>query len=91
MYWLRMFGTKGGVQISPECVIYETEGKTKVDATPLLGRGNAYAVEIQHFVDCVSRGEEPISPGRQSVVVMQMLDAIYSSARSGRMVSLRTQ
>ena len=91
MYWLRMFGTKGGVQINPECVIYETEGKTKVDATPLLGRSNAYAVEIQHFVDCVSRGEEPISPGRQSVVVMQMLDAIYGSARSGRMVSLKTQ
>jgi len=89
-YWLRLFGTKGGAQLAPESLIYETEGETKVDAAPQLEQENQYANEIQHFVDCVRRGKEPISPGSQAVVVMAMLDAIANSARTGRMVSLRT-
>ena len=88
---VRLFGTKAGVQIAPEVVIYETEGETQVDAKPLLGKANYYATEMQHFVNCVLRCEKPISPGSQSVVVMGMLDAIYRSARTGRMVSLNTQ
>ncbi len=90
-YWVRLFGTKAGVQLAPELVIYETEGKTKVDAKPLVERGDGYAAEIGHFAECVLRGEKPLSPGSQSVAVMEMLDAIYRSARTGRMVSLKRQ
>jgi predicted dehydrogenase len=87
-YWLRLFGTKGGAQLAPELVIYEMDGKTKVDVRPQPPQRDQYAAEIQHFVDCLQRGEEPMSPGWQSVVVMEMLDAIYKSARTGRLVSL---
>jgi len=90
MYWFRFFGTKGGAQIMPETVVYETDGKTKVDTIPELPRQNPYAVENQHFVDCVRRRQQPISPGSQAVVVMEMIDAVSKAARSGRMASIRT-
>ena len=90
MYWLRLFGTKGGAQLMPETVVYETDGKTKLDTTPALPRQNAYAVENQHFVDCVRRRQQPISPGSQAVVVMEMIDAVSKAARTGRMASIRT-
>ena len=89
MHWLRIFGTKGGAQLSPEVVIYETEGKTMVDTRPQLPEVNSCAEEIEHFADCVKRGEEPISPGSQAVVVMEMLDGIYKAVRSGRAVTIR--
>jgi len=90
MYWFRFFGTKGGAQIMPETVVYETDGKTKVDTIPELPRQNPYAVENQHFVDCIRRREQPISPGSQAVVVMAMIDAVSKAARTGRMASIRT-
>ncbi len=89
-YWMRLFGTKAGAQIGPELVIYETDNGTLMDTTPQLAESNQYATEMQHFVDCIRRGEEPISPGWQSLVVMRMLDALYKSARTGRMISLGT-
>ena len=90
MYWFRFFGTKGGAQIMPETVVYETDGETKLDTMPKLPRQNPYAVENQHFVDCIRRREQPISPGSQAVVVMAMIDAVSKAARTGRMASIRT-
>ncbi len=90
LYWLRIFGTKGGAQIQPQTVVYRTAGDTKLDVIPQLGRQDQYAAENQHFVDCIRRRKEPISPGSQAVVVMEMLDAVAKAARTGRMVSIRT-
>ncbi len=90
LYWLRFFGTKAGAQILPETVIYQTDGKTKLDTIPRLERRNEYAAENQHFVDCVRRREQPISTGAQAVTVMAMLDAVAKAARTGRMASIRT-
>lgn len=91
MYLTRLFGTKGGMQILPDAVVYETDEGTKVDTTPRLPEQNGYTVENEHFADCVRRRKQPISPGSQAVVVMEMIDAISKSARTGRMVSLRTR
>ncbi len=88
LYWLRIFGTKGGAQLYPDTVVYQTENQTMVEARPQLPKTNSYAEELQHFVTCIQRGEEPISPGSQAVVVMDMLDGIYRSAQTGRAIPL---
>jgi predicted dehydrogenase len=85
---MRFFGTKGGAQLYPNLVLYETAKGTAFDISPHPGGGDGYAGETAHFVSCLQRGEQPISPGSQSVVVMDMLDAIYKSASTGRAVSL---
>lgn len=88
-YSFRIMGTKGGAQIQPEVVLYEDDGPTKLDISASVDRQNAYATEMQHFVDCVRRRQEPVSPGSQALVVMAMLDAIAASARTGKSAPIR--
>lgn len=90
LYWLRVFGTKGGAQLFPEPMLFEMEGKTKVDVIPQIVPQNAYAVENEHFAECVRKRTEPISSGRQALVIMQILDAIAKSADTGRMAAVGT-
>ncbi len=91
LYWLRLFGTRGGVQINPEVVLYQADGRASINALAKLPRQDTYAAEIQHFAECIRRREEPISPGSQAVVVMAMLDAITKAASTGRAVSVRSR
>jgi predicted dehydrogenase len=88
MFLLRLLGTKGGAQLFPDLVLYEMEDGTRVDVTPRPARVEGYAGETEHFVSCLRSGRTPISPGSQSVVVMDMLDAIYKSARTGKAVAV---
>jgi len=84
MFGLRFFGTKGGAQLFPRLVLYETQEGANIDLTPHVSKVDGYAGETKHFVSCVLQGRQPISPGSQAVVVMDMLDAIYKSAKTGR-------
>jgi predicted dehydrogenase len=88
LYWLRVFGTKGGAQLHPEPMLFEMEGKTKVDVVPQIAAQNPYTVENEHFAECVRKRMEPISSGKQALVIMQMLDAITKAAETGRMASI---
>ena len=44
--------------------------------------------EIGHFIDCVKGEKQCISPAEDGVVLMQMIDAIYESARTGKVVEI---
>jgi len=90
-YFARVMGTKGGAQLTPELVLYETADGASAEVRPQPPSADGYVEEVAHFVRCVRRGEQPMSPGTQSAVVMDMLDAVYQSARTGRMVSLATR
>jgi len=90
LFWVRLLGTKGGVQVQPKVVVYHTEDGVELETAASPGERNAYAVETEHFADCVRRRREPISPASQAVVVMAMLDAIAASARTGRLAPVRT-
>lgn len=88
LFMVRLFGTKGGAQLHPRLTLWELSDGTMVDVTPHPPRGDGYAGETEHFITCILKGQEPISPGSQSVVVMDMLDAIYKSAATGRAVAI---
>ena len=83
----RVLGTKGGAQIHPDFALYEMAGEAKLDVTPTPPSIDGYFGECDHFIRCIVKGTEPISPGSQSVVVVEMLDAIYKSARTGKLVT----
>jgi len=91
LFMLRLFGTRGGAQLYPSLVLYETQDGTSFDVTPHAPRVDGYAGETQHFVTCIQRGKEPLSPASQAVVVMDMLDAIYKSASTGRAAAVVTR
>lgn len=47
-----------------------------------------YPHELRHFVECVREGTQPVSTGEDGRVVLEMLNAAYYSARTGRKVPL---
>jgi len=49
---------------------------------------NIFAVEIDHFINCLRTGEKPESPLEDGVTVQRMLQGIYDSARLGREVEI---
>jgi len=45
--------------------------------------------QFHHFVDCIVQDKPHIATGEQGLVVMELLDAIYESAGSGRPVQIK--
>lgn len=88
-----LFGTKGGVKMSPGLEFY-----TEINGYMAnVGLANAYQYtdnshmfddEINHFVDCVLNGTPCRAPAEDGVEIMRILDAIYESARTGHEILL---
>ena len=43
---------------------------------------------MSHFVDCILEDRPHIATGEQGLIVMQILDALYESARTGEPVTI---
>ena len=54
-------------------------------ADPAMGRHTA----VQHFVDCIIEGKEPLSPGTDGLRIMKILDAAYKSAETRKAVTIK--
>ena len=85
---IQLLGTKAGVSIDKTVHLtteyygyladVELDGKYKIDAA------EAFTGEVSHFVDCIlDPSKTCISPAEDGVALMQILDAIYRSAKSG--------
>ena len=49
-----------------------------------------YHAMMRHFKECITTGARPIVGGAESFVLMNIMDAIYKSAESGKSVEIRT-
>lgn len=93
-FWIDVFGSKAGAKLEPELEIYSEkydhliDEKPKIDCDPAMGFDIIFEREIKHFIDCVENGTECISPAEDGVVLMQILDAAYESARTGKEVMI---
>lgn len=81
---MRLCGTEGGATLWPFRISYEEDGQI-VSKIPDLENIESKS-QFQHFVDCILSDEQPISTIGQGVAILQMLDAIYRSADSGKSV-----
>lgn len=82
-----IFGTDGGAH-SPPLEFYKDWGGVELDITPHVPEVDAYQEELNHFIECVREGKEPIPSADQGVVIMGLIDAIYESSRRGEEVKL---
>jgi predicted dehydrogenase len=81
-----LFGTEGGADWSP-LTVYKNIAGTPVDITPAVPKGpGGHEAEILHFCECIVGDRQPISTAQQGLHVLQILDALYRSAQSGREV-----
>lgn len=89
---IELFGSKSGAKLDPKLEFYSEMNNYLVDVTPAhetaLSFNGLFEKEIAHFVDCVSKGIECISPVEEGVEIMKIIDAVYESARIGKEVLL---
>ena len=76
-----------GASINP-LTIYGEDSGYLTDNRPTTMTVNPFAVEIDHFIDCVRTGKPSRSPIEHGVAMEKMLCGIYDSAKAGREISL---
>lgn len=89
---IELFGTKSGVKLDPQVEFFGDMNGMFVDIKPFgnsaLSFDGLFNREIAHFVDCVLGSAKCISPAEDGVMLMEILDAVYESARTGHEVVL---
>ncbi|MCA0757136.1 Gfo/Idh/MocA family oxidoreductase [Paenibacillus sp. N4] len=90
---VKLYGEKGGFEIDPETVIVTEQNDTILNVFPQTDHkgfhfAGAFQNEIDHFVDCIRQGKQPISPVEDGVEIMKILAGIYESAAKGAEVRL---
>jgi len=88
-----LYGTKGGMDLSNGVKIYteynnflaDIDVKTKA----YKDHQDGFVAEVSHFIDCIKNGTECRAKAEDGIVVMQILDAIYESSRTGHEVILK--
>lgn len=86
---IKLYGDRGGFELEPEIAIVSEKHDTILNVAPQTDhRGfhfeSAFQNEINHFIDCVRTGQEPISPVEDGVEIMKILRGVYESAQSGK-------
>jgi predicted dehydrogenase len=56
----------------------------------MLPQRDHFALEMEHFSDCVMNNKDPLTPGEEGLRDIRTIKAIYESARTGRVVKLTT-
>jgi predicted dehydrogenase len=73
-------------------VFHNEAGSAMSDTRPQLPTGSrvpsGHALAVDHFVNSILADTPPESSGAQGLALMQLIDAIYESARLGREVQL---
>lgn len=89
---IALYGTKGGVTVSPDLHFYSTASgymtDTVLKAQTALDFGDLFQKEIDHYVSCVTDGTVCRSPAEDGVAMMRILMGAYESAETGHEVLL---
>jgi predicted dehydrogenase len=84
----QLAGEKAGITYEP-LKLYRADGEKLIEE-PIEGdfKGNFFANEIDHFIDCIRNDKTPSSSIDQAVQLQAMLMGIYESSRVGHEVQL---
>ena len=92
---LKLIGTTGWLEMD-NAFSYEgqrlkvsrtVDGRDEI-AERIMPARNQFALELDHFAECVRSGRTPRTPGEEGVQDHVVMEAIYATARSGRRVDL---
>jgi predicted dehydrogenase len=56
-----------------------------------LGNKNQFALEIDHFAECVKENKQPFSPGEEGLQDQRIMEAIYEAGRTGKTIKLSSE
>jgi predicted dehydrogenase len=83
-----LMGTEGGADLDPLRIYKDVYG-VSTDLSPQFKQVSGHEMEVQHFVECLREGKEPMSTGQHGLDIMRILDAIYLSMETGRGVDVK--
>ncbi|WP_459192218.1 Gfo/Idh/MocA family protein [Halosimplex sp. J119] len=83
--WLRAEPTFDVDVDGETSLTYAVDGR---EVTETFDPADHYRLEVEHFADCVERGETPRVDREESVNQARVLDAVFESAEAGEPVSL---
>lgn len=90
-FYSELVGTQGGASLEPLKIYKDIYGAAS-DINPEYDESTCkdmgHRMEIVHFVDCIRGKCECISTGEHGLHIMQILDAIYESAKTGKSVDI---
>ena len=88
----RLVGTKGDVSLDPAYEYAEgleltatIDGRVRRRST---GKRDQFAAELLHFSDCILKDRSPEPSGEEGLQDVRIVEALYRSARTGRIVKL---
>ncbi|HEY8666413.1 MAG TPA: Gfo/Idh/MocA family oxidoreductase [Tepidisphaeraceae bacterium] len=89
----RLYGTHGAVEVYTPAgaVLFRNFGpKGEAKQTPLKPpKVVHHAAMLRHFRECILGTATPMVGGREAVVLMQMIEALYKSAETGKSVDVK--
>lgn len=83
--WMELMGTKGGLSQRNGARFHFTNESGMYDME-LAGRPGPDSNPREHFVNCILEEKQHSATAEEGITVMEILDAIYESARSGKPV-----
>jgi predicted dehydrogenase len=91
--YMHVFGRHGAAFMNPLRINKEMHGKlvnvTPVDSDPALDPfKTAFEKEIMHFIRVIQGKAEPVTTIDDGLYIMEIMDAIYMSARQGKQIDL---
>ena len=88
--FLRIEGDQAWAEMSPAIRYHgnkldssHLEGRIEVQIIMQLEEKDQFALEMDHFADCILQSKEPKSPGEEGLRDHRIMEAIYEAARSG--------
>lgn len=86
---IELFGTKAGLKLGTnECFWADGTDSEIKEGLSGMDFGQIFRDELKSFTECVADGKPCRAPAEDGVVLMQIIDAIYESARTGHEVTI---
>ena len=64
------------------------EGKNLYKHHPAIPDKDQFAPQMDHFADCITNNQTPFTPGEEGLQDQKIMEAIYQSAREGKVINL---
>jgi len=88
--YFELLGTKAGMSMyNGELKIFGEVSGELADITSHVKNTTGWGEnETRHFIDCIQQDTDPLALPEEAVKMMQIIDAIYGSAETGREVTI---
>ena len=89
--WIEQLGEVDTDEVEPMTTAVAATLPMREDVVTEIpaGKTNQFTLMIDYFASCIQQNKDVHTPGEEGLQDQRIMDAIYESARSGRVVKLK--